>query len=308
MSDANEMFAKFQAFLASRDSAGTSHSEPSTSAHKSNRSWGKKGKSGGNMPRTNVRATLPAVDTSSSVPGPSGKYLAKSTSVEKNDPLYAEAYFPAPADEFRQCTDYQQLYSGCQGFPLIASETYSRLKSLSPTFTKTVPKCALDYYLAVLLNARLLLLHRENGGDLSYAESDFVDMIMSGKGIATGGYTIPKGFALYLSGFGNTSLPNGRDLTWRMFKPTLSSAIVTAAGRELTIRGYFGEIVSNVLKYAMYPSIGVFAQRIVQDLYRTESRDAPTRWDLPALFRREGHPITDSCLGCETARLSLIHI
>ncbi|APG78259.1 hypothetical protein [Hubei diptera virus 17] len=297
-----EMFAQFQAFMASKDAAGTSHPVPSTSAHRNNRSWGKKGKSGGGMPRTNVKANLPPVDTSASFPAPSGKYLAKTASVEKNDPLYAEAYFPAPADEFRQCADYQDIFTGCQGFPLLASEIYSRLKSLSPSFTKTVPKCAVDYYLAVMLYARLLLLHRENGGDLSYAESDFVELIMSGKGIATGGYTIPKSFALYLAGFGNTSLPNGRDLTWRMSKPTLASAQIEIAGRALTIRGYFGDIVSNILRYSIYPSLGVFAQRIVQDLARTESNQAPVRWDLPVSFRLPGHPITDSCLGCESAR------
>lgn len=295
MSDAQkEMFAKFQAFMAANSQTGTEAST-STSAHKNNRSWGKgKGKP---MPRTNVKANLPPVDKSSSVPKPSGQYLAKTASVEKNDPLYAEAYFPAPADEFRQCADYQDLYTGCQGFPLLASEVYSRLKALSPTFVKTVPKCALDYYLAVLLYARLLHLARENGSDLTYAEADFVDTIMEGKGIATGGYTIPKSFAMYLAGFGNTSVPNGRDLRWCMNKPNLVSARLAIAGRELVIHGYFGAIYPNALKYAVYPSIGVYAQRIVQDL----ANDG-VNWDLPPPYRLDGHPITTSCLGYEPAR------
>lgn len=138
--------------------------------------------------------------------------------------------------------------------------------SASPSFAKTVPRSAYDYYVAVIVAYRLLLLHQKSGGDLSLGEINFLSQIENAS------FSVPKSVSLFLSGMGGTNAPKSRELEFGLIKPTLvTGEIHFDENGIIQIPGYFGPIIQNLGLYAAYPSTGVYAQAIAMDLLRTKS-------------------------------------
>lgn len=260
------------------------------------KSWGKKKANNNNtgrppMPKTNVfGARMQGLPTALPV---AGTRLSTASSELKNDPLYQDAYMPSPSEEFREVADRPRIFSGCEAFPVIAAETYTVLSASSPNYKKVVPRSAHDYYLGMLLYARLLRLH-EMSDHLTYEEKAFVEQITVNHG-TDGGYTVPHSFASYLAGFGNTTLPGGRDIMFGFRHPALTSAVFSG----VRINGFFGRIQDNMGNYASYVSPGVLASRIIADLdvHNNDELD----WDLPDEIADPEHAINVNCLGYEPA-------
>lgn len=90
-------------------------------------------------------------------------------------------------------------------------QTFDVLKATTPGFAKRVPIAAFRYYCAVMTWARMLKIHSKNGFRSSFDEQDFVRVVEDAN------FQIPSPIAIYLSGFGNTSMPRGRDVMFSLF-------------------------------------------------------------------------------------------
>lgn len=285
------MFQKFMSQQQPSDSKGakpqTSVVSTATSKSRNQSSW-RGGKRKNGIPRTNV-SSGPQPSSTGSVP--QGQYLSKVSSELSNDPLSEKAYFPGPSEEYKAVANRQKIFSACDALPLLSEEIYVKATCLSPAYGKTVPRSAHDYYMAVLTYYRLLTLHKIGGGSLSLGELNFLEQI------GNANFTVPKSLSLYLSGFGDTKAPKSRELQFKMAKPDLQSAIITIGGSEYIVPGYFGDIALHLGLYASYPSLGVYYQRILFDLARTNTHNRPEVWDLPDEFSFPNHPINQNCLG-----------
>uniref|UniRef100_A0AB38Z1R1 Coat protein n=1 Tax=Tapera partitivirus TaxID=3078417 RepID=A0AB38Z1R1_9VIRU len=204
---------------------------------------------------------------------------------------------------FRLLQHGKKIYSGATLLPAIQDETYNQMCATNPSYTKCVPKCAHDYYLGILAYSRFLKLHSANGGRINPEEGLFVTQVSEFD------FKVPKSFSLFLSGFGNTKIPSGRDIHFAMVKPSTSVGQVTHGEAEVNeIPGYFGAIMEILGAYSSYPCPGVYAQRILQDLLHPPNEPNPKDWDLPVGFRAENKPINYNCLGYSpSVRLSSEH-
>lgn len=258
-------------------------------------SWKKpKGKDQAPMPKVNVSGSK-AQNLPQDIPLP-GSYLSKTASVVKNDPLFEEAYFPHPSEEFRAVADEQKIYSSCEAFMPVADATYNNLCAVNPSYKKAISPSLHNYYFGNLTYARLLQLHAAEGGTLTHGEEYFLDQIIQGRGI-DGGYTMPKTFHHYLSGFGNSTIPGGRDIKFAFNKPTLTQQrVVLDDQHQVVVPGFFGNMEENIGKYAAYPSPGVLTQRVLQDLSATVAHVGGA-WNLPAEIGWGEHVINRNCIG-----------
>lgn len=274
------------------------------SNYRNNDNWRRRGQNnsqkrgsrnrGGGRPPVNTNAPR-AQTTLTEIP--QGQYLSKVPSALTNDPLSEKAYFPGPSEEFRAVVGRQKIYPTCTNLPELMEQSYTKVVSVSPSFGKTVPRSAYDYYIAVIVYYRMLLLHQKNSGDLTIGELNFLAQMENAI------YTVPKSVSLYLSGIGSTKAPKSRYLEFALDKPTLKGgSIHFGENGEINIPGYFGPIIENLGFYASYPSTGVYAQAIAMDLLRTRIRDRPSSWDLPEEFSYPNHPITQNCLGYQFAK------
>lgn len=260
------------------------------------KSWGKNQNSNEKKvraprPKTNIAPSKPKVSFTA-FPTP-GAYLSKTPSALSNDPLATNAYFPSPSEELRPVADRQKVFSGCEVLPAISKETYNQISAKSPNYKKVVPQSAHDYYIAVMTYARLLTLHEQNSGYVSYDEKEFLNSVFV-NGAVDGSYPIPFSVSLYLSGLGNTGLPAGRDINFGFDKPDL------VISDENQLPGYFGDIDVQMGRYSTYPCLAVYAQRMMQDLQFTGLAPAQRinpAWDLPADMASVDHPINQNCLG-----------
>nr|UQE85431.1 putative capsid protein [Krahall insect-associated virus 2] len=253
-----------------------------------------KGKTG--LPKSNVGKQV----LNPSPPGtvPQGQYLSKTSTPLSNDPLSEKAYFSSPGSAFLPVATRERICGGTTILPALQNEVYTKLCAVSPMYSKTVPKCGHDYYIAVLTYYRLLKLHKKTGGTLSSSESGFVYQMDDA------GFTTVKSHSLFLAGLGDTKIPSGREIYFLFIKPQLAVGEIRLGGREYRIPGYFGPIEENLGAYAGYPCLGVYAQRILQDLWCVEHpRDID--WDLPDGIAFDGYSVNPNCLGYEPAtRLS----
>lgn len=295
-----EMFQKFSKFQSQQgqaeDTFGPRRNESSWRAN-SRKSGPKRG---GGIPRTSVGKPILNPNPPRSVP--QGQYLSKTSTELSNDPLSEKAYFPYPGTSFSPVAREEKIYPGATVLPALQDQTYTTLGSVNPSYTKTVPKCAHDYYLGVMITHRFLKLHLLGGKYLSPDEQSFVSSLDSVS------FTVPKLVSLFGNGLGDTAIPGGRKLSFSFAKPELHSGGVVLGERQYDIPGYFGPIIQHLGAYAGYPCLGVYAQRILQDLWRTGNPQA-TEWDLPEDFRVAEKPINRNCLGYSPAvRLSREHL
>nr|UQE85430.1 putative capsid protein [Krahall insect-associated virus 1] len=255
-----------------------------------------KGKGRTGLPKPNVGS--PVLNPSPPGAVPQGQYLSKTATPLSNDPLSEKAYFSAPGSAFLPVATRERIASGTTILPALQDEVYTKLCAVSPMYSKTVPKCGHDYYIAVLTYYRLLKLHMKTGGTLTSSESGFVYQMDDA------GFTTVKSHALFLAGLGDTKIPSSRETYFLFIKPQLAAGRIRLGGREYNIPGYFGPIENYLGAYAGYPCLGVYAQRILQDLWRVE-HPQDVDWDLPDELAFDGHAVNPNCLGYEPAtRLS----
>lgn len=293
-SSTQEMFKKFQEFQAQQGKV-----EDTSGSSRNNSSW-KKPRGGGprkgGIPRSNVGK--PPVNPKPPGVVPQGQFLSKTSTELSNDPLSEKAFFPSQGTSFSPVARQERIYPGATVLPAIQDQTYVTLAAVNPSYGKTVPKCAHDYYMAVMVTYRLLKLQSLSGSGITPDEQAFLTAIESVS------FTVPKMSSLFIAGFGDTMIPSGRKLWFSYAKPVLQSGVVELGEEQYEIPGYFGPIVENLGAYAGYPCLGVYAQRILQDLWRVQHAQ-DVEWDLPEPFRLANKPINRNCLGyVPAARLS----
>lgn len=195
--------------------------------------------------------------------------------------------------------DVQYIQSGCDALPVITEVTYKTTVGLA----SRVPESAWAYYLAVHVKARLLEIQIDNQFETTPAEEQFVQQVKQRK------YALPELFTKYLSGFGNTAIPSGRELKFRMLRPPEG-----AQTRADNKNGWFGEVDEDShFLYKSYPCLPVYALRVQQDLRYSgiavdkEDVEVDTHhrvWNLPDGIRCQqpgcGNP-TENMLGYKIA-------
>nr|QHA33903.1 putative capsid protein [Atrato Partiti-like virus 2] len=283
-----KMIKMFEQFQRERQQGTAETSAPK----RNNASWSKtkdhRQKRSG-IPKTNVGNPVRNPNPPGAVPP--GQYLSKTATELMNDPLSEKAYFPTPSSAFMACATKEKIHSGATLLPALQDETYNQVSAANPSYAKTVPKSAHDYYVGVVTFARLVSLHMKSGGKVTADEYLFLAQM------AEYGFTVPKSLSLFLAGFGDTKLPSGRELSFTMTKPESVIGVVTVGGVGYQIPGYFGAIEHNLGTYSSYPCLGVYMQRLLQDLLHPENQAHPTDWDLPETLRMEGKPINHNCIG-----------
>lgn len=154
-------------------------------------------------PKENVRVPLEAKERGTM---PTGQHLSKTNSELKNDPLYLEAFFPSPTEELVPIAEELNHFPGFDGLTTLINETYESFSSHSLNFKRSVPLSAYAYHLAVLTWARVLYVKRLNKYKVTTDEIEFVDMIYN-----QGNFILPKTLTIYLSGFGNFTIPSSTE-------------------------------------------------------------------------------------------------
>ena len=228
-----------------------------------------------------VNLDVPRATTVPSVGPPKPQYLSKVASEEKNDPLWKEAVFAEPSEDLKQRAKELHYHVGAEGFTELVTQTHEVIKTQTPGFSKRVPHCAFQYYCAAILYSRMLDVHAQNGYPVTYEEMEFVRVI---KGCD---YPVPGPNELYLSGIGNTTMPSGRNVNFRMLEREYVES-------EDLSQGWFGRVGPEThFLYRMYPCLAVYVRNIQASLLYTENPNAANfGWNLPADIR----PIEDAGL------------
>lgn len=208
-------------------------------------------------------------------------YLSKTPSKEQNDPLYREAWFSDPGTELSPAAEELHIYPGCEALPVIVDAVHKETLASKQGFAKRVSHSAFAYYCAVLTYSRLLQLYRDNQNSITYEEGRFIQEVDDGH------YLVPSLLSVYLSGFGNTSVPSGRELKFSLRRPAID-AVREAGG----VTGWFGQVDENThYLYKHYPCLAVFAKRIQHDLGLPvdggQGPHANQDWNLPVEVRCE---------------------
>lgn len=197
---------------------------------------------------------------------PPAQHLASTSTAERNDPLWVGSVcsqfelFPSP--------NLAQIWVGAEHLPLITDVIHRSIVTVANGYARRVPQCALAYFCAVSTWARMLRLERENGGELDPMEDRFVDQV------AALNLRVPALLAHYLAGMGNTRVPSGRDLRFKL----LAREYVDTAN----VNGFFGQISPETQPlYQNYPCLAVYAAKMMADSSRAQYAAA---WPLPAVI------------------------
>lgn len=245
-------------------------------------------------PKPNVHKVASPIEQSFPAPA----HLSKADSKLRNDPLYAEAIFPEPSQEFRQETKNMSFTPGCDGFVPLTQEIYSTISARNHNFKRYVSESAFTYYLGMHLEYRLLSLSDQYQHELTEGERNLVDAMEAAQ------YVVPASFAMYLGGFGGVDLPSGATQDFGI----LEREYVTGSNG---IPGYFGPISDRADLYTSYVCPGLLAQRVVESVYIAKNRIKVKEWNLPDNLAyyppdREGEecdpdaepfPLNTNCLG-----------
>lgn len=215
-------------------------------------------------------------------------HLSKVASTEKNDPLYKEAVFPSASEEMRPIASTIVYAPGCEGMTEVIRQTHEALKSKCPGWSKKVPLEAFEYYCAAVVYSRLLTIHSRNNFDTDFKEQRFSEMVENGN------YLLPAPLSDYLQGFGNTMMPSGREVLFKLLDRQYHES-------EEYFNGWFGQISpDNHYLYRMYPCLPVYLLRIKYCMDYTDGILNDNRWQLPNDIRPEdedaGYP-TENLLG-----------
>lgn len=130
---------------------------------------------------------------------PKPQHLSKTASVEKNDPLYSEAFFTDESQALAPEPDLRVIHSGLEGLDQVTEAIHSYCTSKSVGFAKRIPPSCLAYYSAIYAYARMLDVHQSNFRGLSFDEKEFLSKVKEFNS------PIPKALATILAGLGNTT-------------------------------------------------------------------------------------------------------
>lgn len=236
-------------------------------------------------------------DEAPPVPG----HLSKSHSPMQNDPLMKASIVGEPDMGLTPRADDPNIFTGCDGLTTIIDMLYEKAVSAKQGFSKRVPNSCFATYCATLTYARLLSIHGQNGYRLSPDELEFVRLIKQSE------YIVPSFLAVYLNGFGNTKIPDGRHLKFKLNKPTYAGGDFNGA----YIPGYFEQVSAEThFRYKAYPCLAVYYQRVLADLLLTADREADLLddgfWDLPEgiapINENRNYP-TENLLGYRQAQI-----
>jgi len=146
------------------------------------------------------------------------------------------------------------LHPGCEALTDIIFVCYSTLRSNCAGYSMRIPQCAFGYYCAVACYWRLLYLHINNGLMVTDSELSFTHQVKSLQ------LEVPPLIAHFLTGFGNTTIPSGRDIKFRMWKvPSYCNAGNTT--------GWFGRVSADTQPfYQNYPCLAVYVARMFASL------------------------------------------
>lgn len=231
------------------------------------RGRGNRRRGGGGRPRTdpNVRPPrIPNLQPPNGAPRPA--YLATTSTPERNDPLWTTGL---PGAELQPMPNIEYIQSGAEFLPHVTSVIQATCVATSSGYSRRVPESALAYYCAVTVYHRMLRLHIGNGLAASTDEARFVEQVDSLQ------LEAPMLLAHYLSGFGNTRVPSGRDIRFKM----ADRPAYTSVGG---VSGWFGR-VSSVTQpfYQNYPCLAVYVERMWSDMDAAAVR----QWNLPEQLR-----------------------
>lgn len=210
-----------------------------------------------------TKETRPPIDTAEKPKpkktgsAPMGQHLSKTSSELKNDPLYMDAFMPSPSEELVAIAEELNHFTGFNGLTGIINESFDNFAAKSVNFKRSVPQSAYAYYIAVMAWARALYLKKLNKYRLTTEEREFVDIIYE-----QGNYVLPKSVSMYLSGFGNFTIPAGPESKFNL------------KTFEYDDGGYFVGMEDNFLT-ASYPDVAIYAARIVHDIAYSNGEGEP---------------------------------
>nr|AXA52550.1 putative RdRp [Linepithema humile partiti-like virus 1] len=208
------------------------------------------------------------LDAKPQVPKPA--FLSTTATPIKNDPLYMSALVPHPGAELRPTSSSKHIQSSAIGITDVSTQIYQELVANSTGFARRVPSSAFQCYAATLVFAAMLKKHESNGFNLKTAEREFSNSVIDAK------LKPPTMLTSYMDGFGNTTLPSGRELIFRMLPRNYVEDETTG-----TI-GWFGKVDPQThYMYMEYPNLAVYMYRITQDIRYTANRDLDPDWNLP---------------------------
>lgn len=208
-----------------------------------------------------TRTTINKKEVSNTVVAKSGpptpQHLSKVPSEERNDPLYKEAVFPDTGEEFRATSSEFNYFPEVGGLIEIIKQVFEVYTAANPSFAKRVSLSAFTYYCSAILWARMLYIQQSNNYEADYHDRVFLETIYKAE------YLIPSPINLFLEGLGNTSMPEGKDILFRLKPLTFENA-----GMEL---GWLGRIQPDTyMHYTAYPCFAALMRRIQHDLMYTD--------------------------------------
>lgn len=222
-----------------------------------------RGRGRGNAPAA-AGAGQPTLPPPNGAPIP--QRLATRSTPEKNDPLWSTGLAglsvkPKAGTLF--------ICPGAEALPTLSAVLQSSYVAASPGYGRRVSSSMLAYYCAALTWHRMLWLHQQNGFTLRREEERYIEQI------AKRAYEPPALLAQYLAGFGNTRVPNGRDVRFCLRDRP-------AHVRAGNVRGWWGAVSATTQPlYQNYPCLAVYAARILASM----EDDTSPWWMLPEAMR-----------------------
>lgn len=213
-------------------------------------------------------------NASRAVPKP--QFLSTTATPVKNDPLFLSALVPHPGAELRPTSQIKYIQSGAVGLPEVTRQSYQDLVASTPGFARRVPPAAYEYYTAAITLGAMLKKQEFSGFRVITSEREYTSTITELN------LRPPSLITTYVEGFGSTTLPNGRDLRFRMLEREY------VEDPDTNTIGWYGRVsVGTHYLYAHYPCLAVYAQRIEEDMLRTQDHGRDPDWNLPDAIRPE---------------------
>ena len=214
----------------------------------------------GQRPRRN---NAPAPQTAALRPG----RQINDVPADRSDPLWSTGLV---SDDLKPEPNTLYIYSGFEGLMSIVSVLHASYSASSVGYARVMTEAALAYYCACFCWYRAMYLCQGNGLRLSPDETAFIIQFCSLR------LEAPALLAQYLSGFGNTRYPSGRDVRFRV--PDRPAYVSTPR-----VRGWFGRVAAATqMWYSQYPCLAVFASRLVADV---STEDYSREWNFPTRVR-----------------------
>ena len=197
---------------------------------------------------------------------PRPMHLATESTPDRNDPLWTTGLGGA---ELQPMPNTEYVYSTFEALPRVTSVLHTAYVTASSAYSRRITESAMAYYCACASWYRALSLQHQNSLLLTTDEERFVEQYSALQ------LEIPMLLAHYLAGFGNTRVPSGRDIRFRM--PDRPDYIHTD-----NVRGWFGRVDEDTQEwYSQYPCLAVYAARLQAEVASQWTRS----WQLPAEIR-----------------------